>query len=165
LPVPHSPGLRPTPNRVRETLFDWLAPEIEGTHCLDLFAGTGALGIEALSRGAAQVTFVEPSKLLVPALRTQLEQLGASASVVRTTAERFLADTEEKFDVVFADPPFGVDPRPVWSAIAMILRAGGALYCERDAADGLPDLEWGEWQRQSKAGDVCFGLARVARKA
>jgi 16S rRNA (guanine966-N2)-methyltransferase len=163
IPVPKSPGLRPTPNRVRETLFNWLAPEIEGTNCLDLYAGTGALGIEALSRGAASVTFVEPSKLLVPPLQIQLEELGASARVVHTTAEQLLADTQDRFDIVFADPPFGVDPRPVWKSIARILRAGGAFYCERDAGDGLPDLEWGTWQRRAKAGDVCFGLARADR--
>ncbi len=160
IPVPDSPGLRPTPNRVRETLFNWLAEEIEGMRCLDLFAGTGALGIEALSRGAERVTFVEPSKLLVPPLRSQLENLGACGSVVQTTAERFLADTDAQFDVVFADPPFGVDTRGVWKSIAAILRSNGTLYCERDAAVGLPELEWGSWQRSSKAGDVAFGLAR-----
>jgi 16S rRNA (guanine966-N2)-methyltransferase len=160
IPVPDSPGLRPTPNRVRETLFNWLAAEIEGVRCLDLFAGTGALGIEALSRGAESVTFVEPSKLLVPPLRAQLENLDASGTVVQTTAERFLAETDEQFDVVFADPPFGVDTRPVWKSIAAILRKGGALYCERDAAAGLPELDWGCWQRESRAGDVAFGLAR-----
>ncbi len=165
LPVPNSPGLRPTPQRVRETLFNWLAPEIEGARCLDLYAGTGALGIEALSRGAERVTFVEPSKLLVPALRLQLEKLDASATVVQTTAEEFLRDCGDSFDVVFADPPFGVDPRPVWDVIAAVLRPGGALYCERDAAVGLPDLAWGEWQRRSKAGEVVFGLARAARSA
>jgi 16S rRNA (guanine966-N2)-methyltransferase len=132
--------------------------------CLDLYAGTGALGIEALSRGAERVTFVEPSRLLVPALRIQLEELGASASVVNSTAEQFLANTQDRFDLVFADPPFGVDPRAVWSAIATILRAGGALYCERAAAAGLPDLDWGEWQKKSTAGDVIFGLARVQHR-
>lgn len=163
IPVAKNPGLRPTPNRVRETLFNWLAPEIEGTRCLDLYAGTGALGIEALSRGARSVTFVEPSKLLVPALRRVLDDLGASATVMHTTAERFLRENAEKFDIVFADPPFGVDPRPVCNQIVEILHAGGALYCERDAADGLPDLSWSGWQRESVASEVCFGLARAPR--
>jgi len=161
IPVPDSPGLRPTPGRVRETLFNWLAQEVEGAHVLDLYAGTGALGIEALSRGAASVTFIEPSKLLVPALRSQLEALGVAATVTRTTAERFINDTSDTFDIVFADPPYGVDPRPVWDAITAILRSGGAFYCERDIANGLPQLDWGVWQRRSKAGGVCFGLARV----
>lgn len=161
IPVPDSPGLRPTPGRVRETLFNWLAHEVEGARCLDLYAGTGALGIEALSRGADSVTFIEPSKLLVPALRSQLEALGAAATVHQTTAEQFLDDTSDRFDIVFADPPFGVDPRPVWNAITAILRGGGAFYCERDIANGLPQLDWGNWQRRGKAGGVCFGLARV----
>lgn len=164
IPVPDSAGLRPTPNRVRETLFNWLAHEIEGARCLDLYAGTGALGIEALSRGAERVTFVEPSKLLVPALRSELEKLDAAATVVRTTAERFLSRSNDKFDVVFADPPFGVDPTSVWNAIPAILSTGGAFYCERDAAGGLPSLAWADWQRRSSAGDVVFGLARARQR-
>ncbi|MGD8323368.1 MAG: 16S rRNA (guanine(966)-N(2))-methyltransferase RsmD [Gammaproteobacteria bacterium] len=160
--IPQIPGLRPTPNRVRETLFNWLAPEIEGAHCVDLYAGSGALGIEALSRGAASVTFVESNMQLVTALRAQLERLGATPDVVRDTAAAFLARTSDSFDLAFADPPFEVDPQPVCDALAGRLRPGGALYCERSAANELPALEWGEWQRQSRAGDVRFGLARAA---
>src|SRR4051794_41546295 len=90
LEVPHVPGLRPTPDRVRETLFNWLMPIIDGARCLDLFAGTGALGIEALSRGAAAVDFVETDAKLAQALRANLSRLKQEASVARADAAAFL---------------------------------------------------------------------------
>lgn len=101
-------GVRPTPNRVRETLFNWLLPWLPGARCLDLFAGSGALGIEALSRGAGAAVLVERHPQVAAALRTNLELLKAShAEAVETDAVSFLAHgTVNAFDIVFLDPPF-----------------------------------------------------------
>lgn len=158
--VPKGAAVRPTPNRVRETVFNWLQSEIAGARCLDLFAGTGALGLEALSRGAAQVTFTEVDSQLVASLQAQLSRLGSDASVVPARGEDYIARTREEFDVIFLDPPFDLDAEPICSACGDLLRARGALYCERDANDELPDLAWGHWVRTARAGGVRFGLAR-----
>ncbi|MFT5720221.1 MAG: 16S rRNA (guanine966-N2)-methyltransferase [Motiliproteus sp.] len=104
------PGLRPTTDRVRETLFNWLQQQVPGARCLDLFAGSGALGLEALSRGAKQVTLVDSAAVVVQQLRQNLALLGAEqdASVIHSQAIRWLQDapTEQTFDLVFLDPPF-----------------------------------------------------------
>ena len=159
--VPDGADLRPTPNRVRETLFNWLQNEISGARCLDLFAGTGALGIEALSRGAASVTFIESSARVAAGLAEQLERLELAADVICMSAQEYLACASEHLDIVFADPPFDIDAAPVCAAAANVLLPGGALYCERDAADDLPALETAQWERSRCAGGVRFGLARV----
>ena len=161
LAVPRGWALRPTPNRVRETLFNWLQNEITGARCLDLFAGTGALGIEALSRGAAAVTFVESDARIAAELRLQLERLHLTAPVMCTAADRFLAATSDRFDIIFADPPFDMDAAPVCRAAAALLGSGGALYCERDVGDRLPELEQASWIRDARAGAVRFGLAKA----
>jgi len=158
--VPKDAGVRPTPNRVRETLFNWLQNEIAGARCLDLFAGSGALGIEALSRGAGTVTFVDANSRLTAALQKQLLRLGAQAPVVCARAEDFIVRTSEIFDIIFADPPFDLDAAPICFAAGSLLSDAGALYCERDAGEELPVLEWGRWQRTAQAGAVRFGLAR-----
>ncbi|KAA0019832.1 16S rRNA (guanine(966)-N(2))-methyltransferase RsmD [Salinicola corii] len=106
LPIPDSPGLRPTPDRVRETLFNWLAFDIAGRRVLDLYSGTGALGLEALSRGAAQATFVESTAPVAKALEANIATLGAAGHVFSVPVERFLATSSSKFDLVFLDPPF-----------------------------------------------------------
>lgn len=106
LAVPDSPGLRPTPDRVRETLFNWLAFEIAGHRVLDLFAGTGALGFEALSRGAAHAHFVEAEPFVACAIETNLSALDATGRVTTQDAIRFLSGTATPFDIVFLDPPF-----------------------------------------------------------
>ncbi|WP_251976990.1 16S rRNA (guanine(966)-N(2))-methyltransferase RsmD [Salinicola avicenniae] len=106
LPIPDSPGLRPTPDRVRETLFNWLAFELPGRRVLDLFAGTGALGLEALSRGAGQVTFVESMPAVAEALATNLKTLDAEGEIQTATSADFLARPPSPFDIVFLDPPF-----------------------------------------------------------
>lgn len=114
LPVADAPGLRPTGDRVRETLFNWLQRDISGSHCLDLFAGSGALGLEALSRCAASVTFVEPNLQASDMLNSALFALGVDTSVaedtgaqiLQTSAALFLADNRRRFDIVFIDPPF-----------------------------------------------------------
>ncbi|QLK59485.1 16S rRNA (guanine(966)-N(2))-methyltransferase [Enterobacteriaceae bacterium Kacie_13] len=107
LPVPHSPGLRPTTDRVRETLFNWLAPVLQGAHCLDCFAGSGALGLEALSRYAASATLLEFERQVAQQLEKNLALLNAKdAKVFNVNTLNWLAKAGSAFDVVFLDPPF-----------------------------------------------------------
>ena len=163
--VPDVQGLRPTPDRVRETLFNWLAPVIEGAKCLDLFAGTGALGIEALSRGAAKVDFVEADARLAQLLRENLARLKQTAQVHADTAGRFLDRTSSRYDLVFLDPPFAAD---VWGDVARTLEEHGCLqesawlYVESPAG-AAPDLPQNWLQhREGRAGEVRFALYRRA---
>lgn len=164
LNVPALPGLRPTPERVRETLFNWLAPWVEGARCLDLFAGTGALGLEALSRGAGEVVFVERDPDLATALRANLERLRqVHGQVLNLDGLAALARLTPAFDLVFLDPPFDAD---LWSAAAQRLESGGLLkphaliHVEAPAA-AAPALPPG-WQlhREGRAGDVRHVLYR-----
>ncbi|WP_110655239.1 16S rRNA (guanine(966)-N(2))-methyltransferase RsmD [Salinicola halimionae] len=106
LAIPESPGLRPTPDRVRETLFNWLAFDVAGKQTLDLYAGTGALGLEALSRGATQAIFIESSAIVADALEANIELLGANGRVHRSDVQQFLVGRPAEFDLVFLDPPF-----------------------------------------------------------
>ncbi|MFI4970963.1 MAG: 16S rRNA (guanine(966)-N(2))-methyltransferase RsmD, partial [Lysobacterales bacterium] len=123
LAVPDREGLRPTSDRVRETLFNWLAPVIAGARCLDLYAGTGALGIEALSRGAGECVFVERDRDLCEGLRGNITRLHvANARVVNADTDGFLAaPATQAFDLVFLDPPFATD---LWAAAAGRLEQG-----------------------------------------
>lgn len=111
LPIATLPGLRPSTDRIRETLFNWLAPDIVGRNCLDLFAGTGALGLEALSRGAAQCLFIEYQQPAVALLQSALDTLGATGrgSVLQADALEFIArpGSGASYDLLFLDPPFG----------------------------------------------------------
>ncbi|NCT67962.1 MAG: 16S rRNA (guanine(966)-N(2))-methyltransferase RsmD [Rhodanobacteraceae bacterium] len=164
LAVPAIDGLRPTPDRVRETLFNWLAPFIDGARCLDLYAGTGALGIEALSRGAANCTFVERDRLLCTQLRGNLERLKvAGARVVEADAAAFLAGPAEPFDLVFLDPPFGAN---LWAATAQKLeqggwlRAGAFVYVEAPVEAGFALPPGWAPHRESRAGAVRYALYR-----
>ncbi|PVZ86397.1 16S rRNA (guanine(966)-N(2))-methyltransferase RsmD [Serratia sp. S1B] len=106
LPVPNSEGLRPTTDRVRETLFNWLAPVIQGARCLDCFAGSGALGLEALSRYATSATLLEYQRPVAQQLEKNLALLNGNGSVINTNALSWLAGSGQPFDVVFLDPPF-----------------------------------------------------------
>ena len=108
LAVANVPGLRPSGDRLRETLFNWLQRAVPGGRCLDLFAGSGALGLEAASRGAAAVTLVESDVLAVNTLRQHLATLAVDdrLQLMQTTAQAFLASNEQAFDIVFVDPPF-----------------------------------------------------------
>jgi len=164
--VPDAPGLRPTADRVRETVFNWLMPFIDGARCLDLFAGTGALGIEALSRGAAAVDFVETDPRLAQALRENLGRLHQeSAAAVRCgDAISILASVPAtRYDIVFIDPPFTA---ALWETAAAALHAGdwlrdGALiYLEMPAhAQPVVPPQW-ELHRSSTAGAVRYLLYR-----
>ena len=126
LAIDDAAGLRPTPDRVRETLFNWLAPTIAGARCLDLFAGTGALGIEALSRGAARVDFVERDARLAQQLRDNLVRLKQTDAGVRNAdALSLLAEPPQlAYDLVFIDPPFDAE---LWDATTQRLEAQGWL--------------------------------------
>ena len=158
--VPDRPGLRPTPDRVRETLFNWLAPVIDGAQCLDLFAGTGALGIEALSRGAAQVDFVESDAKLAALLRENLVRLKQDARVHVADALRFAAQADGRYDIVFLDPPFETTLlQQALVELPKILSPYNRIYLEWPEGR-KPELPAGfEWLREKQAGKVCFGLA------
>ena len=160
--------IRPTPDRVRETLFNWLAPGIAGARCLDLFAGSGALGLEALSRGAARVVFVEQAAAAARELRRTLASWGgppaAAARIHTAEAGAYLAGKPEEFDVVFLDPPFAGDllgQVAAQLASGAWLAPGALIYAECPAREGLPPLPPG-WQvaKAGRAGEVGYHLLR-----
>jgi 16S rRNA (guanine966-N2)-methyltransferase len=179
LRFPPSPEIRPTPDRVRETLFNWLAPRVPGARCLDLFAGSGALGLEALSRGAAHVTFVEREAAAARQISARLAEWGAHAArVERADARSFLEQAPAApFDIVFLDPPFA---STLLAEAARGLEQGGWLsdsaliYVEcpaeatakgRAAAAGPPPLPplWTPLKAK-QAGEVGYHLySRAAR--
>lgn len=152
--------LRPTPDRVRVRLFDWLGQRLDGAACLDLFAGSGALGFEAASRGAARVVMVESDRAALAALREARAQLGASAvEIVAGDAEAWLARGGERFDVVFLDPPFRQNAgAALLGRVAPRLAPGARVYLEaaQPAEVGAP---WRELKR-GRAGQVSVQLLR-----
>ncbi|MDB5973122.1 MAG: rsmD [Hydrocarboniphaga sp.] len=154
-------GVRPTPDRVRQTLFDWLAPQIAGAAVLDLFSGSGALGLEALSRGAASATFVETGAEQARAIRAALQKLGAdNAEVLSQDALRFLSNTPQRYDIVTLDPPY--DSPLLERALALlprVLKPHNRVYLEWPKT-GVPVLAPG-WSllREKQAGLVSFCLA------
>jgi 16S rRNA (guanine966-N2)-methyltransferase len=172
---PDMPGLRPTPDRVRETLFNWLQHAIAGTRCLDLFAGSGALGLEALSRGAAALVFVEQAQAASRMLQKELAVLGGAtqARVFEMGAARFLgagvAAAGGPFDVVFLDPPYhqgALDEFiPLLDAGGWV-KAGGLVYVESERSAGAPRLP-SHWDlvKSKSSGEVGYHLARVNERA
>jgi 16S rRNA (guanine966-N2)-methyltransferase len=168
LRFPAAELIRPTPDRVRETLFNWLGARVAGARCLDLFAGSGALGLEALSRGAAHLTFVESNSAAVRALRARLEEWGAQgATVEHGDALRYLAGEPQPFDVAFLDPPFAA--QLLAAAAALLeergwLRSGALIYVECAARSPLPRLPAG-WAplRAKQAGEVGYHLFHASR--
>jgi len=152
------PGLRPTPDRVRETLFNWLGQWLEGLSCLDLFAGSGALGFEAASRGAARVVMVENDRSAFAALEAARNRIGARAvELVQGDALSYLDQADERFDVVFLDPPFRQNALPaVLGRLERRLAQGARVYVEADAPSA-PDERWAELKR-SRAGQVSYQL-------
>ncbi len=161
------PGLRPTPDRVRETLFNWLSPVVRGARCLDLYAGSGALGLEAASRGAEAVVLVDSDPQVTTTLSRQLESLGAQqVRVVRADVLQWLSGTASPFDIVFLDPPFR---RELLPPCIQLLESCGWLADEAriyiEAEKGLvPELpeNW-EMLRSKVAGQVGYHLARRLR--
>jgi 16S rRNA (guanine966-N2)-methyltransferase len=170
LPVPEVEGLRPTPDRVRETLFNWLSGCIEGARCLDLYAGSGALGFEAASRGAARVVLVEKNARAVDSMREQAAALGAGQiEVVHADVRHWLRGEATRYDIVFLDPPFGSDDlgevcglleQQAW------LAPGALVYLESRAT--LEELDMPPaWQilRRQRAGQVRYYLAAAGSAA
>ncbi len=155
--VPARPGLRPTPDRVRETLFNWLGQELDGLVCLDLFAGSGALGFEAASRGARRVVMVDSDHLAIESLHANRERLNAAqVEIVQAGALAFLATGRRSFDVVFLDPPFRQNLLPeVLAALPRALAPEARVYVEAPepvVAPGWRALKTG------RAGKVHFQL-------
>lgn len=167
LEIADVPGLRPTAERIRETLFNWLAPQLAGARCLDLFAGTGALGLEALSRGAASAVFVESSPTAIAALHRNVELLGATeAEIINGDAMAYLQACNTAFDLVFLDPPFAEGDLPALCQLIDeqgLLAAGAKVYLEQDRARPEPDLPAG-WSiiKSKTAGNVRYMLAALA---
>jgi len=157
---PEAEGLRPTPDRVRETLFNWLGQTLHGRSCLDLFAGSGALGFEALSRGAERVVMVERSRLVVDALKRNAESLKANGLSVRNAdAIEFLTTMEEQFDVIFLDPPYRANLLPtLFPLLPGRLKPQGTVYFESDQTAEPPP----GWTviKERRAGMVRFQLAQ-----
>jgi 16S rRNA (guanine966-N2)-methyltransferase len=164
---PDIPALRPTPDRVRETLFNWLQHSITDARVLDLFAGSGALGLEALSRGAKEVVFVEQFPAAARAVQEQLVRFGGAARgrIREMGAARFLRMPGEPFDVAFLDPPFGTNALAEYIPLLDTgdwLKAGSLVYLENERAAGVPALP-GHWEllKSKSAGEVGYHLARV----
>jgi 16S rRNA (guanine966-N2)-methyltransferase len=168
LDIADVPGLRPTSERVRETVFNWLAPSIQGARCLDLFAGTGALGFEALSRGATQVVFVENSRRAIEAIENSAKKLGAKEAVVHhgDAVEYVRNAGPAAFDIIFLDPPFADDRLEALCRQIDergILAPGGRIYLEQDRAKPDPEIPE-RWRvlKNKTAGNVRYMLAEVA---
>ena len=155
---PPAAALRPTPDRVRETLFNWLGQRLDGLACLDLFAGSGALGFEALSRGASRVVMVERDRTVALALHATAKELeAAGAEVVEGEALKYLERTGERFDVVFLDPPFASDlAARALAALPPHLNPGARVYVE-SAQPVEPSAQW-RALREDRAGAVRYAL-------
>ena len=162
LKFPDVDGLRPTPDRVRQTVFNWLGQELHGLSCLDLFAGTGVMGFEALSRGAKLAVLVEKSRIAYQALVDNQSALKAtSAQVLNIDALQFLKQNQQKFDVIFLDPPYNqglLDQ--VLPLIKIALSEDGLIYVEGEFAV----TDSADWQvyKHGKAGNVFYHLLKAA---
>lgn len=159
-------GLRPTPNRVRETLFNWLQPSIGSARCLDLFAGSGALGFESASRGAEQVDMVDLDAKITKQLQTNCQILTTdNCYVSHSSAQQFLANNSKQYDIVFIDPPFQTN---LWAEIAEllvkhnVLAESAHIYIECPSKGDFPELP-SHWQllKDKKAGEVRYCLYRT----
>lgn len=170
LRFPDAPNLRPTPDRVRETIFNWLAPMINSAHCLDLFAGSGALGLEALSRGASSVTFVDNNKKVTQDLKGNLDLLNANEKakvysmdgVKCLSHEKFINTETKKYNLVFLDPPYHLDYME--KVVPLLeqndwLAEDALLYLEIEKRQSLPALPV-NWQqlKDKTAGEVSYFL-------
>ncbi|WP_404471694.1 16S rRNA (guanine(966)-N(2))-methyltransferase RsmD [Vreelandella venusta] len=165
LPVLDHPGLRPTPDRVRETLFNWLGQALYGKQVLDLFAGTGALGIESLSRGAAQVTFVERDIHVAALIRENLATLKTTqGTVVTADAQTFVKTPGQPMDVVFLDPPFHQGlAAPCYAALESggWLASDAMIYLETEQSlDPAVPANW-QLYRETQAGE---SIARLYQR-
>ena len=162
LKFPDVEGLRPTPDRVRQTAFNWLGQDMHGLNCLDLFAGTGVMGFEALSRGAKQAVLIEKSRSAYQALLDNQQQLKATqAKILNADALQFLSQTLEKFDVVFLDPPYQQGwISKVLPVLKNVLAENALVYVEAEFAIE----ETADWQvlKQGRASNVFYHLIKAA---
>ena len=157
--APHA-GLRPTPDRVRETLFNWLGQDLTGLRCLDLFAGSGALGFEAASRGARHVVLVERDRAACAALERNKELLGATqVELARGDALEFVRRDRAEYDVIFLDPPFGTGYADrLLPLLPPRMAPQGWLYCESGERTYWP-AEW-VLEKEGRAGQVFYQLLK-----
>jgi len=162
LSFPNQTDLRPTPSRVRETVFNWLMHDIRNADCLDAFAGSGALGFEAYSRGAKSVTLLEAAKETFLCLKASAKDFDTSAlKIIHTKAESFLEKSRDTYNIIFLDPPFK-DPNTLMNCInliaqAKLLKPNGMLYTESPKPIQLPHDIW-ETHREKTTGDVTYAL-------
>jgi 16S rRNA (guanine966-N2)-methyltransferase len=158
---PDAEGLQPTPDRVRETLFNWLGQTLYGRTCLDLFAGSGALGFEAASRGAERVVMVEMNRTVLRALQDNVNKLGCANVLIQgQDGLEFASCDAHKYDVIFLDPPFQSDYLPkLLEILPQRLNENGMVYVESGAAITVPP----PWQviKSGKAGQVHYQLLQV----
>jgi len=168
LDFPDAQGLRPTSDRVRETLFNWLQYEIHGSRVLDAFAGSGALGFEAASRGAREVVMLERARKVADTLQKNVSELHAdNVRLLSVDALDYLRQADEPFDLVFLDPPFGqglIEPTLALLDSRGLLKPDAKIYVEFEAAMLIPPLPEG-WAliREKAAGDVRYGLIGMIR--
>ncbi|MBA2656743.1 MAG: 16S rRNA (guanine(966)-N(2))-methyltransferase RsmD [Tatlockia sp.] len=163
LHFPDIEGLRPTPDRVKETLFNWIMQEIRGARCLDAFAGSGALGFEAFSRGAKEVVLVESS----PQAYANLKKIAASFNannlvIINTKAEAYFQKAVEPFDIIFLDPPFSENYLPTCLELLSksdLLIKGGLIYIESASKQIINPSHWLE-KKFKQAGQVCYSLCQ-----
>jgi len=168
LTFPDAEGLRPTPDRVRETVFNWLQAYIPGAVCLDLFAGTGVLGFEALSRGAAKALFVEREPHIYKALQQNIDllKLADKSELIQSDALMFMSNIQAaSIDILFLDPPYGkglVSDCLKKMYDTQCLKPEGLLYLEQESQLGVPDLP-GDWQilKSKQAGQVSYYLIQA----
>jgi 16S rRNA (guanine966-N2)-methyltransferase len=155
---PAAAQLRPTPDRVRETLFNWLGQRLDGLACLDLFAGSGVLGFESASRGARRVVMVESDRKIAAALRESASELGAAeVEVVNAEALAWLERANERFDLAFVDPPYASGlAQPALAALALRMNPGARVYAE-SAQPLEPPAAW-RTLREDRAGAVRYAL-------
>lgn len=168
LDVADVPGLRPTSDRVRETLFNWLAPILPGAHCLDLFAGSGALGFEAASRGAASVRMIERDARAAALLRANAERLDArTVAIEHADALAWLArPVERRYDVAFVDPPFGAGLHAAaLAALPPWLCDGASVYVESAPGDDFAPPPGWRLHREGRTREVRYALYRLAAEA
>ena len=161
LHFPDVDGLRPTPDRIRETLFNWLMHDIKEARCLDAFAGSGALGLEAFSRGAAQVVFLEQSPHAYANLKNIVTHFNSpKLKVTHTDALSYLQQSQEEFDIIFLDPPFAQNYLPQCISNithSHVLKPGGLIYLESASLVQLDEMQWRPL-KVKQAGQVVYRL-------
>lgn len=160
-------GLRPSLDKTRETLFNWLAAYIYDSHCVDLFAGSGALGFEAASRGAAHVTLVETNKKAVQSLKKNCQILNTSQiKIINLQAQKFLTINNQKFDIVFLDPPFNKNLLPdILASIRKHIHQNSLIYIEQENTDNTNNLHEVNLDLQTvkfkQTSNYCYGLYQI----